>query len=128
VTPPELEVEVDPRQLRQVLGNLCDNALKYGRGDDGGPARICLRGEPGSDGQDPTLEVADRGPGIPKEHWRQLFEPFFTTSRRGTGLGLYIARELCEINGIDLSYRPGPEGGSRFRLRFRRWRRDPNAP
>ena len=64
------------------------------------------------------LEVIDQGPGIDPETAEQMFEPFFTTATAGTGLGLYIARELCENNEAHLSYQPGAEGGSCFRIQF----------
>ncbi|HSQ05680.1 MAG TPA: ATP-binding protein, partial [Burkholderiales bacterium] len=50
------------------------------------------------------LDIVDDGPGVPPELRSQLFEPFFTTSSGGTGLGLYIAREVCEANGAVLEY------------------------
>ena len=64
------------------------------------------------------LDVIDTGPGISKEHLSQLFEPFFTTSDTGTGLGLYISRELCKNNGGDLRYIKASNGGSCFRIDF----------
>jgi two-component system sensor histidine kinase PilS (NtrC family) len=63
------------------------------------------------------MEVRDAGPGIP-ENVAKLFEPFFTTRSKGTGLGLYLARELCEANRAQLQYLPSPEGGSCFRITF----------
>jgi two-component system sensor histidine kinase PilS (NtrC family) len=47
-----------------------------------------------------------------------IFEPFYTSNPRGTGLGLFIARELCECNRARLSYEPRPRGGSCFRIVF----------
>jgi two-component system sensor histidine kinase PilS (NtrC family) len=64
----------------------------------------------------PTIDVLDRGPGIPDGALVQLFRPFFTTSEHGTGLGLYIARELCRANEATLEYVSVPGGGSCFRL------------
>jgi len=72
----------------------------------------------------PYLEVADRGPGIAPDQAEQIFEPFFTGQPGGTGLGLYISRELCERNGATLRYHPRPDGGSLFRVVFpdpQRW-------
>jgi len=60
--------------------------------------------------------VADDGPGIAEALRTQVFEPFFTTHSKGTGLGLYIARELAEANGASLELCPADEGGARFRL------------
>ena len=64
----------------------------------------------------PVVDVADRGPGIPEAVVAQLFRPFYTTSEHGTGLGLYIARELCRANEATLEFVPVPGGGSCFRL------------
>ena len=61
--------------------------------------------------------MADNGPGVAAEAADQIFEPFFTTRADGTGLGLYIARELCEGNQASLSLVPGGTGG-RFRITF----------
>ena len=62
------------------------------------------------------IDVLDRGPGIPEAVAAQLFRPFYTTSEHGTGLGLYIARELCRANQATLEYVPVPGGGSCFRI------------
>ena len=63
------------------------------------------------------LEVADNGPGIAPELRDRIFEPFFTSSASGTGLGLYLSRELCEYNQARLAYRP-QERGACFRIYF----------
>lgn len=118
-------VLADPQQLGQVLGNLCDNALKHGACDPRSPLVVQLRGPDAPGALQPTLELRDQGPGIPPELSRQIFEPFFTTGAKGTGLGLYIAKELCEINRISLEYLPVPTGGSCFRLTFHLWKATP---
>jgi two-component system sensor histidine kinase PilS (NtrC family) len=110
---PALPVLVDPRHLQQVLTVLVQNSLRYGR-MPGQPARVILRVE--KRGDSPVIEVLDRGPGIPDAVASQLFRPFFTTSEHGTGLGLYIARELCRANGANLEYVAVPAGGACFRL------------
>ena len=72
----------------------------------------------------PFLEVADRGPGVDPSHVERIFEPFFSGGRGGTGLGLFLARELAQTNGATLLYEPRPGGGSIFRMVFadpRRW-------
>jgi two-component system sensor histidine kinase PilS (NtrC family) len=71
-----------------------------------------------------VLDVQDDGPGISFEHQGRLFEPFFTTAQDGTGLGLYIAKELCEANGARLEYHV-VEGhvGACFRITFENIRR-----
>ena len=104
---------VDPRHLHQILTVLVHNALKYGRtGQD--PARVRLRVARME--RSPVIDVMDRGPGIPEKVASQLFRPFFTTSEHGTGLGLYIARELCRANQARLEYVSVPAGGACFRL------------
>ncbi|CAK0754292.1 two-component system, NtrC family, sensor histidine kinase PilS [Gammaproteobacteria bacterium] len=118
VSPPNLVARFDISQIRQVLDNLCRNALRHARREDG---TLHLHLEAGSSQDQGTwLEVMDNGPGIPTEIAYQIFEPFFTTRRDGTGLGLYLARELCEANLAHLSYQSVSEGGSRFRIRFSR--------
>ena len=74
---------------------------------------------------DRDLDVIDSGPGIDPEMAEKIFEPFYTAQPGGTGLGLYISRELCERNGANLRYHGRPEGGSVFRIVFsdpNRWR------
>ena len=107
---------VDRRQLQQAVTVLVHNALVYGR-LPGEPARISLRAHADDSGA-PVLDVVDRGPGIPETIAAQLFRPFFTTSGHGTGLGLYIARELCLANEASLDYVPIPAGGACFRIRL----------
>lgn len=111
-------VEVDPRHLHQIVSNLCENALIHGGYLDQ-PARIEIRLVPAAEAPGrPLIEIADAGPGIDPETAREIFNPFFTTKTTGTGLGLYIARELAETNGIHLSYERAEPHGSRFRLEF----------
>ena len=104
---------MDPRHLHQVLTALVHNALKYGRVADE-PARIRIR--VASAERNAVIDVMDRGPGIPDAIATQLFRPFYTTSEHGTGLGLYIARELCRANQAQLDYVSIPAGGACFRL------------
>ena len=104
---------VDQRHLQQVLTVLVQNALNYGR-LPGEPARIRLRVFQVEN--KPMIDVLDRGPGIPEAVAVQLFRPFYTTSEHGTGLGLYIARELCRANQATLEYVAVPGGGSCFRI------------
>ena len=104
---------VDSRHLQQVVTVLVQNALNYGR-LPGESARVRIRVF-NAEGR-PTIDVMDRGPGIPEAVAAQLFRPFFTTSEHGTGLGLYIARELCRANQATLEYVPVPGGGACFRI------------
>jgi two-component system, NtrC family, sensor histidine kinase PilS len=121
---PEVEVRVDPDQLRQIVWNLCENAMKHAIGDASDQS-IEIRYGRMVGGDRPFLEVADRGAGVPKEHAERMFEPFYSGGR-GTGLGLFLARELAQTNAATLLYEPRPGGGSVFRLVFadpRRWER-----
>ncbi|MHB8347826.1 MAG: sensor histidine kinase [Acidiferrobacterales bacterium] len=113
-----VEACMDPDQLNQVIGNLCQNALRHSPPYTGQPL-IALRAGMDSDHR-PYLDVIDWGSGVPPEIADNIFDPFFTTTPRGTGLGLYIARELCEGNGARLDYHPGDGIGSRFRVTFLR--------
>ena len=124
VAPPsEVEVRADPSQLRQIVWNLCENALKHG-GAQRSDAQVEIRWGRLSPNSRPFLEIADRGPGVPAEHVERIFEPFFSGRSGGTGLGLFLARELAQTNGATLLYEPRTGGGSLFRLIFadpRRW-------
>ena len=62
------------------------------------------------------IDVIDYGTGVPRADQAKLFEPFFTTVAEGSGMGLYLCKELCEINNASLSYRPTDKGESCFRI------------
>jgi two-component system sensor histidine kinase PilS (NtrC family) len=118
----DLEVRFDPTHLHQVVWNLCDNAIKYGEAKDEISVEIKL-GRLNPSGR-PYLEVADRGPGIDVQSADRIFEPFFTGRKGGTGLGLFIARELCQLNRAVLLYERRSGDGSIFRIVFsdpQRW-------
>jgi two-component system sensor histidine kinase PilS (NtrC family) len=117
VDPPGTTVRADPTQLSQILTALCDNAISH---FNGSRSKLRLRIAAGITAQSggPYIEVTDNGPGIPTELVGKIFEPFFTTRNDGTGLGLYIARELSEANQIRLEYLAVPTGGAGFRLSF----------
>ncbi|MGB5939691.1 MAG: HAMP domain-containing sensor histidine kinase [Rhodanobacter sp.] len=104
----------DPQQLQQVVWNLVQNALRYGR-LPGEPARVMVVTRQGEHGV-PILEVIDRGPGIAPKVAAQIFEPFYTTHEYGTGLGLYLARQMSDANQASLEYVRVAGGGSCFRL------------
>ena len=119
----DVEVSADPSHLRQIVWNLCENAFKHGSpGDTETAVEIrCGRLTPNAR---PFLEVADRGPGVLPQHAERIFEPFYSGRRDGTGLGLFLARELAQTNGATLLYEARTGGGSIFRLVFadpRRW-------
>ncbi|HZW20078.1 MAG TPA: ATP-binding protein [Noviherbaspirillum sp.] len=103
-----ISVRFDPLHLREVVVNLLSNALRYASGDNGSIRLEVVSPQPGR----PELHVQDDGPAITPEIRAHLFEPFYTTSSKGTGLGLYVARELCLNNGamLDYEYRMGMSG------------------
>lgn len=107
-------VSFDRGHFEQVLWNLCRNGLRYSRKETGS---VSLHVTPAEEGR-VLLEVSDDGPGVTAEAGQKLFEPFYTTDAGGTGLGLYIARELCEANGARIEYRQAEQGGACFRITF----------
>ena len=112
----DLLVIFDRGHLNQIVWNLVRNAWQHCQKKDAS-IRIVIR--PGYMGDAVICEIADDGPGIPAELRGQIFEPFFTTRPGGTGLGLYIARELADANGAALELLPkGP--GANFRMTLKR--------
>jgi two-component system sensor histidine kinase PilS (NtrC family) len=111
--PETLHFQFDPDHLRQIVWNLLRNAWRFSRKQVGS---IHIRAQ--TQGDRVEFEIQDDGPGLPPEHQGKLFEPFFTTDAQGTGLGLFLARELAEANHAELAYVPG-SGGARFRLNLR---------
>jgi len=114
-----LVVGFDPEHLRRVLINLLDNALRHA---ESGPGSVVVQLE-ARDADWAQLRVFSAGAAIPVEVERHLFEPFFSTRSRGTGLGLYICRELCERYGGRISYQRRSDvspAGNEFILRLRR--------
>jgi len=112
----DLLVIFDRGHLNQIVWNLVRNAWQHCQKKDGS-IRVVAR--PGYMGDAVICEMTDDGPGIPAELRAQIFEPFFTTRPGGTGLGLYIARELADANGAALELLPkGP--GAHFRLTLKR--------
>lgn len=112
-----LQTRMDPHQLDQVLMNLVENGMRHSSKENAlSQVWLHLYRHPQSDL--PTLEIYDDGSGVPLEDRHSLFEPFFTTENKGTGLGLYISRELCESNQARLDYAPREGDGSCFRITF----------
>ncbi len=111
----ELRISVDAGQIEQVLINLVRNALDALAGR---PApRIVLRGARAAR-DEILLQVIDNGSGIAPEHLDNIFVPFFTTKRQGTGVGLAVSRQLVQMNGGLISVRSEPGEGSTFTLKF----------
>ncbi|WP_242207061.1 MULTISPECIES: ATP-binding protein [unclassified Pseudomonas] len=107
---------MDPNQLTQILDNLLRNGWRHSALlHDQAQVWLALFSDP--DSQLAVLEVQDNGPGVPADEQTHLFEPFFTTSSQGTGLGLYLSRELCESNQARLDFQ-SRQGGGCFRITF----------
>lgn len=109
---------IDPSHLNRVMTNLCQNGLRYSE-KAAGEAKLLITC------QDENLlnlihvDVIDYGTGVRAEDVNYLFEPFYTTESAGTGLGLYLSRELCAANDARLSYRQAVTGGAMFRISAR---------
>jgi two-component system sensor histidine kinase PilS (NtrC family) len=114
----DVDVRVDPTQLHQVMWNLCQNAVTHGKSIGAGGEPVEIRYGRLLTNNRPYVEVTDKGPGIAHEDMERVFEPFFTKAPRGTGLGLFLARELAQTNGATLLYEAPAGGGSVFRLVF----------
>ncbi len=112
-----LWTRMDPDQLDQVVNNLVENGLRYSA-QQHQHSQVWLHLYRHRQTGLPTLEIQDDGPGIALEDQPRVFEPFFTTENKGTGLGLYISRELCESNQARLDFTPRDKGGSCFRITF----------
>ena len=114
--PEELAVIFDRGHLNQIVWNLVRNAWQHCEKKE---ASVRIVARAGYMGDAVIFELADDGPGVPAELRAQIFEPFFTTRPGGTGLGLYIARELADANGATLELLPKAPG-AQFRMTLKR--------
>jgi two-component system sensor histidine kinase PilS (NtrC family) len=111
----ELMVEFDPENLERILTNLLDNALRHSKLASGEEiARIVVQLDFAT--HQCLLDIVDVGAGVLAADQGKLFEPFYTTMQEGSGMGLYLCKELCEINNASLSYSPTTQGESCFRI------------
>ena len=110
ITPPDLAVQVDPDQIRQVLVNLFTNAAQAMPG--GGTIAVTAEAPPSGDAR---LRVRDDGPGIPAELRPRIFEALFSTKPKGSGLGLALCRRILEAHGGSIDLEPS-DGGASFAL------------
>jgi two-component system sensor histidine kinase PilS (NtrC family) len=117
VQPETLMVNFDNTQFHQIVWNLCHNGMRHSQNCEVNP-KLELVGRLNIATQRPYLDVIDHGPGIAPEHKQHIFEPFFTTESNGSGLGLYISKELCDANNAHISYFSNQGGGSCFRIEF----------
>jgi len=115
----EIQVLMDPSQLQQAVVNLLNNALRHAASENHQPT-ITLRLSPIRGHREMALDIIDDGPGIPLDKRSQIFEPFFTTHKQGSGLGLFLARQLCDANQAPLEYVQIPNAGACFRILLRR--------
>ena len=113
--PGAMRIRFDPGHLTQVLHNLLDNAYEHGRAKR---PRVRVRVGTVAETGRHFLDVQDNGPGIDPTLHEQVFEPFFTTAHGGTGLGLFMARELCEYNQARLMLQTSSNAGACFRILF----------
>ncbi len=118
VSPRNARLLFDPKQIQQVITILVENAVKH-QDDRGEHLVITLAGGIDEMSGEGHLQVIDNGTRIPGDIIDRIFDPFFTTRNTGTGLGLYLAKELCDANDIRISYLPISTGGNCFKLKFR---------
>jgi two-component system sensor histidine kinase SenX3 len=126
-TPPAARVSGDQRQLRSMLVNLVDNAIKYSEPSKDEPtATVTIRSR--IDGDDVVFEVIDQGVGIPEDQHDRVFERFYKVDRvrsratGGSGLGLSIARHVATNHGGTITVVSAPEEGSTFSVKLPLWK------
>lgn len=114
-----VNVSVNPDQLMQILTNLIENAIRHNGVDGDSQTAPAIKVFIGlSEEGNPMIEVLDHGRGVVDDKVHLLFEPFFTTDSKGTGLGLYVSRELAAANGATLNYIKSNNSGAQFRIEF----------
>lgn len=111
------ESTLDSSQLNQVVTNLSQNGLRYSQLQTG-EAKILFNIHSHPITELPVLDIIDYGAGVGDEAIEHIFEPFYTTDPKGSGLGLFISRELCEANETRLDYILTEQGNSCFRISF----------
>lgn len=117
IDPKDITILFDSSQLHQVMWNLCSNAINHSH-MDASNIMISIQGEVDSETKQPYIDIIDNGRGIDKETGTHIFEPFYTTSSEGTGLGLYITKEVVESNRAKIRHISPPAGGTCFRIQF----------
>ncbi len=112
-----IQTKIDTSHLSQVLTNLTDNGLRHSQ-QSIGEAKISYELGINPKTQLPYLNVIDEGEGIAEDSLAHIFEPFFTTEATGSGLGLYLSKELCEANHANLNFQRTHDNKSCFRIDF----------
>jgi len=118
--PDNLQIRFDQSQLQQIVSNLVTNGLRYSAAYSK-EERVEIQAGILNANDQPYLDVIDFGPGLTEEQKEHIFEPFYTTENSGTGLGLFICKELCEANQSRLEWVPLTQEtntGCRFRILF----------
>lgn len=110
-----INVQVDPAQLAQVLFILFENGLRYSQRRTG-RSTLTITLQAHAHSRLVCIDIADDGPGVSHDDSHHIFEPFYTTESTGTGLGLYIAKEISLLNGFHLEYIPQQTIGATFRV------------
>ena len=114
----DIQVRFDPSHLQQILTNLCENGIRHTPDNLKEKYKIEFHAGVSDKHNRPYLDIIDHGSGIDEETAAHIFEPFYTTAETGTGLGLYISRELAECNQAHLTLLQNKAQGSCFRLTF----------
>jgi len=117
IKPENTRILFDSSHLHQVMWNLCGNAVNHS-GTPLAELSIIIKGGIDADTNQPFIDVIDNGRGIDPEIAQQIFDPFFTTSNEGTGLGLFITKEVTESNRANIRHIELPTGASCFRIYF----------
>ena len=113
----DMYILFDRSQLHQVFWKLLENAAAHA-GREGIVPTVTIRAQRISSGEQCILEIGDNGKGIPENILPEIFEPFYSTSKKGSGLGLYIAKQICEANMAELTVESKPDEGTRFKIRI----------
>ena len=109
------QIQFDAGHLAHILTNRLTNARVHAQAGKNVEIKVTSNANSTLD-----IEIADQGPGIPAEILDQIFEPFYTTSHEGSGLGLYIVGQLCELNNASISVHRNQYNGSSFLLHMTR--------
>ena len=110
-----MPVRIDAMMLKRCIDNLVRNAVQAVRQAHGGDTgRVELRAA--REGTHAKVVITDNGPGIPRQDWERVFDPYYTTKTEGTGLGLPIVKKVVLEHGGEINVRNAPEGGARFEI------------
>lgn len=115
LTPPTLQIHADPELLAQALLNLLRNAIRATEGVERPMVKLSISRDARGKYR---IEVRDNGPGIPPDRREDIFLPFYTTYKGGSGVGLSFARQVVLAHGGSISASSGPEGGAILQMIF----------